>query len=210
MAIRAWTSILLLTTALPAVAQQGAIITVLQGRVMVEQEAPVPQPAIALARLRPGDKLRLDADAVLQLVYFQNARQESWRGAARLEVGEEESRAIGSSAQPTVKQLPQMLVRQLVKTPTAESSGKVGAVRLRSIVPPDAAQKLDDNYALLRREADASDRTPELYLLAGLFELKNYGRIEANLKQWQDAAPKDAVLAAMAEHYRGAIRAAAQ
>ena len=103
-----------------------------------------------------------------------------------------------------------MLVRQLVKTPTAEGSGKVGAVRLRSVVPPDAAQKLDDNYALLRREAEASDRTPELYLLAGLFELKNFARIEGSLKQWQEKAPADPVLAAMAEHYRGAIRAAGQ
>ena len=207
--IRGWTCILLFAAA-PALAQQGAIITALQGKVTVEQQAPVPQPAIALARLRPGDKLRLESDAVLQLVYFQNARQESWRGAARLEVGEEESRAIGSSTQPVVKQLPQMLVRQLVKTPTAEGSGKVGAVRLRSVVPPDAAQKLDDNYALLRREAEASDRTPELYLLAGLFELKNFARIEASLKQWQEKAPADPVLAAMAEHYRGAIRAAAK
>ena len=205
--IRDWTCILLFAAA-PALAQQGAIITALQGGVTVEQQAPVPQPAVALARVRPGDKLRLEPDAVLQLVYFQNARQESWRGAARLEVGEEESRAIGSSAQPAVKQLPQMLVRQLIKTPTAEGSGKVGAVRLRSVVPPDAAQKLDDNYALLRREAEASDRTPELYLLAGLFELKNFARIEASLKQWQETAPADPVLAAMAEHYRGAIRAA--
>ena len=207
--IRGWACVLLCAAA-PALAQQGAIITVLQGRVTVEQQAPVPQPAVALARVRPGDKLRLESDAVLQLVYFQNARQESWRGAARLEVGEEESRAIGSSAQPTVKQLPQMLVRQLVKTPTAEGSGKVGAVRLRSVTPPDAAAKLDQNYNQLRQQAEASDRTPELYLLAGLFELKNFERIEASLKQWQQATPADPVLAAMAEHYRGAIRAAAK
>ena len=176
----------------------------------VEQEPPVPQAAVALARLRPGDKLRLDADAVVQLVYFQNARQESWRGSVRLEVGEEQSRALGSSTQPAVKQLPPMLVRQLVKTPTAEGTGKVGAVRLRSITPPDAAEKLDENYRQLRQQSDATDRTPELYLLAGLFELKNYARIEASLKQWQDASPKDTVLAAMAVHYRGAIRAAGQ
>ena len=210
MATRSWISILLFTAALPAFAQQGAIITALQGRVTVEQQAPVPQVAVALARVRPGDKLQLDADSVLQLVYFQNARQESWRGAGRIEVGEEESRALGSSMQPAVKQLPAMLVRQLVKTPTAEGAGKVGAVRLRSVTPPDAEQKLDQNYKQLRQQAESSDRTPELYLLAGLFELKQYGRIEASLKQWQDATPKDPVLAAMAEHYRGAIRAAAK
>ena len=210
MATRTWISILLFTAALPAFAQQGAIITALQGRVTVESQAPVPQPAVALARVRPGDKFQLDADSILQLVYFQNARQESWRGAGRIEVGEEESRALGSSMQPAVKQLPAMLVRQLVKTPTAESAGKVGAVRLRSITPPDAEQKLDANYKQLRQQAESSDRTPELYLLAGLFELNQYGRIEASLKQWQDAAPKDPVLAAMAEHYRGAIRAAAK
>ena len=201
---------MLLFAALPALAQQGAIITALQGRVTVEQESPVPQAAMALARVRTGDKLQLGADAVLQLVYFQNARQESWRGSARLEVGEEESRVLAGSAQPMVKQLPAMLVRQLVKTPTAEGGGRVGAVRLRAIVPPDAAKKLDENYLLLRQQAEAADRTPELYLLAGLFELKNYARIEASLKQWQEATPGDPVLAAMADHYRLAMRAAPQ
>ena len=210
MATRSWITILLLTAASPTFAQQGAIITALQGRVTVEQQAPVPQAAVALARVRPGDKLRLESDSILQLVYFQNARQESWRGAGRIEVGEEESRALGSSLQPAVKQLPPMLVRQLVKTPTAESAGKVGAVRLRSITPPDAERKLDENYRQLRQQAESVDRTPELYLLAGLFELKQYARIEASLREWQAAAPKDAVLAAMAEHYRGAIRAAGQ
>jgi len=84
----------------------------------------------------------------------------------------------------------------------------VGAVRLRAIVPPDAMQRLEKNYAALRAQTDASDRTPELYLLAGLFELKEYERIETMLAGWQRSQPADAALLAIAEHYRAAMRAA--
>lgn len=194
-----------LLAAVPALAQQGAIITALQGQVTFEQDTPVPRPAAAFARLRPGDKLQLAADGAVQVVYFQSARQESWRGPVRIEVGEGESKAY-AGASPTVRQLPAMLVRQLVKTPTADASGRVGAVRMRSIVPPDAAAKLEENYEGLRRQTDAGDRTPELYLLAGLYELKSYERIEGLLAKWMQASPGDAELVAMREHYTHAIR----
>jgi hypothetical protein len=194
-----------LALSLPAFAQQGAIITALQGRVTFEQDAPVPRPAAAFARLRSGDKLQLAAEGVVQVVYFQSARQESWHGPVRLEIGETESLAVGG-ATPVVRQLPPMLVRQLVKTPTADASGRVGAVRMRAIVPPDAGAKLDENYQALRRQTDAGDRSPELYLLAGLYELKDYERIEGLLAGWIGAAPGDAELLAMRDHYAQAIR----
>ena len=156
--------------------------------------------------MESGDKLQLGADAVLQVVYFGNGRQESWRGAARFEIGDTESKPAAGAAPAEVKQLPQMLVRQLVKTPTADASGRIGAVRMRSIAPPDAAQKLEDNYKGLREQMPAADRTPELYLLAGLFELKEYDRVEALLKRWSDAGASDADFVAMREHYTAAVR----
>ena len=185
-------------------AQQGAIITALQGQVTLEQEAPAPRLAAAFTRLRVGDRVQVGADGALQMVYFQSARQESWQGSVRLEIGDGESKATGGAA-PQVRQLPAMLVRQLVKTPTADASGRVGAVRMRSIVPPDAAAKLEENYEGLKRQTDAADRTPELYLLAGLYELKEYERIEGLLRRWTESAPGDAELAAMREHYTQAI-----
>ena len=189
-------------------AQQGAIITVLQGSVTVEQGAPVPKPAVVFLKLQVGDRLQLPADAVLQLVYFQNGRQETWRQAGRFEIGEEESKAAGALSPASVKQLPPMLVRQLIKTPTADTGVKVGALRLRSVAPPDAMTKLETNYAELRSQADPTDRTPELYLLAGLFELKQYERIESALGEWQRAQPLDAAMTAIADHYRAAMQSA--
>ena len=203
-----WIALVLALVALPAFAQQGAIITALQGRVTVEQGTPAPTPAAAFSRLKAGDKLQLAADAVLQVVYFGNGRQESWRGAARFEIGETESKPAGTATPAEVKQLPQMLVRQLVKTPTADASGRIGAVRMRSIAPPDAAQKLEENYKGLRAQLPAADRTPELYLLAGLFELKEYDRVEAQLKRWSDEGASDADFVAMREHYAAAVREA--
>ena len=195
----------LMLLCVPAFAQQGAIITALQGRVTFEQDAPVPRPAAAFARLHPGDKLQLAADGGVQIVYFQTGRQESWRGPVRLDVGEGESKAPAGAAGPQVRVLPAMLVRQLVKTPTADAAGRVGAVRMRSIVPPDAGAKLEENFEGLKRQTEAGDRTPELYLLAGLYELKEFDRIEALLRKWGEESPGDAGLAAMREHYTQAI-----
>lgn len=204
--MRTWL-LALLSAPFAALAQQGAIITVLQGGVTVEQGAPAPKPAVAFQKLQTGDRVQLAADAVLQLVYFANGRQETWRDRARIEIGEEASNAAAGAAPASVKQLPQMLVRQLVKTPTADRSGKVGAVRLRAVVPPDALQRLEKNYAELRAQTESSDRTPELYLLAGLFEQKEYERIEALLAAWQRSQPVDPALLAISDHYRAAMRA---
>jgi hypothetical protein len=204
--MRTWL-LALLSAPFAALAQQGAIVTVLQGSVTVEQGAPVPKPAVVFAKLQAGDRLQLATDAVLQLVYFANGRQETWRDRARVEIGEESSSAAAGAAPASVRQLPQMLVRQLVKTPTADRSGKVAAVRLRAVVPPDALHRLEKNYAELRAQAETSDRTPELYLLAGLFEQHEYERIETMLAAWQRSQPADPALLAIADHYRAAMRA---
>lgn len=205
--MKRWFALAALFLATGALAQQGAIITALQGRVTVEaQGTPAPAPAAAFAKLRTGDKLQLAADASVQLVYFSNGRQESWRGAARFDVGDAESAAAGGAKPAEVKTLPAMLVRQLVKTPTADASGRIGAVRMRSITPPDAVAKLEENYKGLREQLPASDRTPELYLMAGLFELKEYDRIEATLKRMAEGGANDADFASMRDHYLAAVR----
>jgi len=195
----------LLLIALPAFAQQGAIITALQGDVSVVREESPARPAAAFQRLNEADRLELRANSLVQVVYFQSGRQESWRGPARLEVGERESKALSGGEPAQVRALPPMLVRQLVKTPTADASGRIGAVRMRSIVPPDAAKKLEQNYAELKAQAPAGDWNAELYLLAGLYELKEFGRMQALLAQWKEAAPDDPGLEALRQHFLRAI-----
>ena len=46
---------------------------------------------------------------------------------------------------------------------------------------PDAAAHLDKQYADLKRNAAAGDTTPEVYLLSGLVELKEFARAKTLL-----------------------------
>ena len=59
--------------------------------------------------------MTLAPDSQLQVVYFENGRHETWRGAGSLEVAETESRAH-DLPKPEVKVLPEVMVKQIAKT----------------------------------------------------------------------------------------------
>ena len=131
------------------------------------------QAAVPFLKIASGDKISLSNGAQLKIVYFGNGRQETWKGGGQIEVGGLESK---SNLKPEFSQLPALVVNQLAKTPAAGQQGKAGMVRMRSIGNPDAAKHLDKQYADLKRDAAAGDTTPEVYLLSGLVELKDFAR----------------------------------
>ena len=114
-----------------ALAVDSAMITLLQGKVSLLNEAQVD--VSAFMKMRPGDKLQTSPDSVVQLVYFANGRQETWRGNALLEIGEEKTQYNKMAFPPEVKQLSNILIQQLKKTPSSDSRGQVGMVRMRAV-----------------------------------------------------------------------------
>jgi hypothetical protein len=76
---------------------------------------------------------------------------------------------------------------------------------MRSMPTAGTLESLEKNYADLRRQAEADDRKPELYLLAGYFELREFERVEALLKRMSEKAPDDMEVRVLRGLYARAI-----
>ena len=155
------------------------MITQLSGEVSITSGSGT-QAAAPFIKVNTGDKLTLANGARVQMVYFGNGRQEVWKGGGNIEVGSLESK---SAIKPDVSQLPPLVALQLAKMPVAGQQSKTGMIRMRSIPGPDPTAKLDKQYGDLKRNADADDTTPEVYLLSGLIELKDFKRAKSVLAE---------------------------
>ena len=150
----------------------AGMITQISGEVSIAAEGGK-RAAVPFLKIATGDKLTLGNGSRVQMVYFGNGRQEVWSGAGQVEVGSLDSK---STLKPEVKQLPPLVVNQLAKTPAAGQQGKTGMVRVRSLANPDASAHLDKQYNELKAGAAADDTTPEVFLLSGLIEIKEFTR----------------------------------
>jgi hypothetical protein len=151
---------------------QAVMLTQVAGEVTVSGNA-MAQTAVPFLKLDEGDKLMLRKNARVQMVYLANGRQEVWIGDGQIEVASLEGRSPSLKAQ--VSQLPALIVNQLKRTPAAGQHGQTGMVMLRSL-DLDAVERLDKEYADFRASAAADDTTPEVYLLTGLLDLREYER----------------------------------
>jgi len=181
-----------------------AMVTFMQG-VVTRSTTQGSQRVQSFIKLKQGDSLALEQGARLQLVYFSGGRQETWGGDGRLEISEIESHAHGLS-QPEVKMLPSVMVQQIAKTPSLETQGRAGMVRMRAIPTPDAIAQVEKTYKSLRLETDRDDLSPELFLLSGLFEMRELDRVEqilGDLRRSRKGNPEVGLLVAL---YQKAVR----
>ena len=155
------------------------MITQLSGEVSITSGSGT-QAAAPFIKVNTGDKLTLANGARVQMVYFGNGRQEVWKGGGNIEVGSLDSK---STIKPDVSQLPPLVALQLAKMPVAGQQGKTGMIRMRSLGASDTVAKLDKQYGDLKRNAEADDTTPEVYLLSGLIELKDFKRAKSVLAE---------------------------
>jgi len=196
---------ILALVSLATTASEVGLVTAVSGKVKWQEAKAVASELKPFVKVREGDRLMLEGAARLQVVYFEGGRQETWLGAGALEVGNDSSRTLKGSLQPEVKTLPQILVKQLSKTPSLDSNVKSGMIRMRSIPSHDRLEAAEKNYADLRKQAEPGDRNPELYLLASYFELDEFDKLVAMLGQMNDKAPKDPELTALTALYSAAI-----
>lgn len=162
--------------------------------------------AVPFLKVANGDKLKLGKNARVQMVYFGNGRQEVWKGEGQIDVGSLEGRSASMKAD--VAQLPPLVINQLAKTPAPGQQGRTGMVMVRSLGDPDALEHLDKEYAELRARSAADDTTPEVFLLSGLLDLKEYDRAKkvlADLKTKQLTVP---AFEAVVDHFTPAVERA--
>lgn len=191
--MRRWAGCALAMLLLPLAAWSAEVglVTALSGRVLLQQDRAVATELKPFARLRTGDRLMLEGASQFHLVYFGSGREEVWKGVGQLEVGSGASRVVKGSLQPEARVLPPLVVRQIAKTPSEHVSAGADQGRMRSMPAAGTLESIEKHYAELRRQAGTDDRNPELYLLAGYFELREFDRVEALLKRMDEKAPGD-------------------
>lgn len=159
-------------------------------------------------KLRAGDQITLGETARLQIAFFGQAgkkkgRLETWQGVGVIEIGEEAGKIVKGNLQPLVKDLPPILVQQLAAMPSEDGNYKTGMVRTRKV--PRPLSMVEQDYADYRQSADASDISPELYLLSAYLEHKKFDKVEALLKQMSDKSPDDPQVKMLKTMYAKAI-----
>ena len=156
------------------------------------------------ARLGDGEVLGLEQDSRLRVLYFENGRQETWSGPGRLELTLGEGKANGLPS-AEIRLLPPAMARQIARMPASDGNGRV--TRTRSVPAPDAIAKLEDSYrALLPARTGPDDLGPEVYLLSGLFELRELDRVEQVLGELKHERPKNMEASLLISLYRKAVR----
>lgn len=185
-------------------AAEVALVTSVHGRVMRLGDA-TPAPVEAFVKLKEGDRLSLEKDARLQVVYFENGRQETWSGPGRLDLTAREGKASGLPA-AQVKMLPLVMARQLARTPALDSQGRGGVTRLRAVRSPDALAKLEETYQELRIRAGRDELGPEMYLLSGLYEMQELERMDKVLGNLQHDWPNNPEAVLLISLYRKALK----
>lgn len=199
---------LLLASFISAVhAQEGdpvALITFSRGQVgLVAVDGQ--RPLQSFVKLAAGDLMAMGKDASVQILYFQSGRLETWQGGGRLEVSREEGKPFGLPS-PGVKILPVQVARQIASTPAPDGQGRSKATRLRAIATPEALARLEDTYKRLRMETVRGDINPELYLLSGLYEMREFDRVEQVLRNLQQSASGNLEVGVIVAMYQKAMR----
>jgi hypothetical protein len=165
--MRHWLFALLLFVQVAQAQEDVGLVGLLTGEVAYQDGK-----ARAYMRVREGDRFDLAPGAELRLIYFASARQESWRGPARLRAGQRESSPLaGRPAE--VKALPASAPQRLARIPELVQNAQFGGIAVRRSPPPplesdESLREARETYARLRRELPAEDLTPELFLYAAL------------------------------------------
>jgi hypothetical protein len=191
------------------------IVTQLSGEATYWNEGyqKTPERAEVFMKIRQGDYFRVAAGGMVQLVYFENGRQETWKGPAAFKVGEVESLVekgkehlgqpevvvLSTEASQGMRRIPVLLRR-------ARLSRSGGGVMVRGApgaspkpVAPTKEERAEiamakETYQKLRKQAKADDITPELTLLGILADYEQYEEMEKVINDAKKIQPANQVL----------------
>ena len=179
------------------------MLTQMDGSVAIVKAKEGKRPATAFLKVALGDRLLLGRDARVQIVYFETSRQEVWKGEGIIEIANGEGRS--SVLQPEIRKLPPLVARQLIKTPAGGQHGKTGMVTVRSL-SSDTVESLEKQYQEFRAAAAEGDTTPEVFLLTGLLEMKEFGQAHKALEVLRAKVSATPALAAVVSHFEPLVK----
>jgi len=195
------------------------LVTRLSGDVTYRNESyqKAPEKAQAFMRIRKGDQVNIPVEAMVQLIYFQSGRKETWKGPVVLVVEDVQSRAKGEKgAQPqpvvtilptetsqTMRRIPILLRRAgLSRSGTMQVRGLDDGIQEPLPLSKDEQAGIKvakENYRNMRSQTEADDITPEMYLLGVLANYDKFEEMEQLIKEAQKRQPGDPVLTKLEE-----------
>ena len=179
-----------------------------------------PEKAQAFMQVRRGDHFKLATGAMVQLVYFQNGRKETWKGPAAFVVGDAQSRAEGEKglqAQPEVMFLTVGASQGMSRFPALlrrTGLSRSGGMQIRGVGggPPKASAlgeeertkiaTAKETYQNSRKQTRPDDVTPELTLLGILADYDQFEEMEKVIQDALKIQPANEVLKELAEWVR--------
>jgi hypothetical protein len=137
-------------------------------------------------KMRLGDRFTLAAGAQLKVIYFQNGRQETWRGPAGFRSGTEHSEPLAGAVYE-VANLPVGVPQKIQRIPELLQMAKMGGLQVRGVASKQRASQDQQSevaaarstYAQLRQQVPSDDITPELYLFTVLQDFLLYDEMKS-------------------------------
>jgi len=179
-----------------------------------------PEKVQVFMKVRRGDHFKVPGGSVVQLVYFQNGRKETWKGPAAFIAGHTQSQAGGEKgiqAQPEVTTLPADASQGIRRIPVLLRQARLsrlGAMQVRgtgesprkTFVPSKEEHAeiamAKENYQRIRKQTPPDDITPELNLLGVLADYEQFEEMEKIVKDALKIQPNNEVLKELEEWVR--------
>ncbi len=188
-----------------ALALDVGMLTQVTGDVSIVTTSGEKHPGVAFLKVAVGDKLTLGNDARVQVVYFETSHQEIWKGPGQVEIGSGDGHSQTLKAE--VKKLPPLIARQLIKTPASGQHGATGMVTVRSL-SSDTIESLEKQYEEFKATVAVDDTTPEVFLMTGLLEMKEYEHAASVLDGFRAKLSTNQALAAVVDHFDPLVKQA--
>jgi hypothetical protein len=165
-------------------------------------------------KIRKNDRFTLSPHAVVQLIYFSNARKETWTGPGSFRVGDSRSEAVGTGGSPDSPQvisLPTAVVDEVRRvSPLVDPSRlhRSGGVQVRGssssqytkpLQPVELTEdemeevnKAKETYNSLIGKVDSGDIMPELYLFSVLADYDQFNEMKRLIGEMRKKQPYNA------------------
>jgi hypothetical protein len=176
-----------------------------------------PEKAQVFMKVRKGDHFKVSGGSVVQVVYFQNGRKETWKGPAAFILGNTQSQAEGEKGfqtQPEVTTLSAEASQGIRRIPVLLRQARLsrlGAMQVRGAgesprkpFVPSKEERAEiamakENYQRLRKQTPPDDITPELNLLGVLADYEQFEEMEKIVKDALKIQPNNEVLKELEE-----------
>ncbi|MBL6993940.1 hypothetical protein [Desulfobacula sp.] len=192
------------------------MITQVSGRVSyIHKDKKQNEPPESFMNFYKGDKIILEPDSLLQLIFFENGRKETWEGPASFYLDHLKGVAIDhKGAAPKITSLPAIVTNEVRRTSKIVNISRLqtsGAVIVRGqenkndpaqSIPPvqlDVSEEREidlakNTYKMLLKNSSKTDITPELYLFSVLADYDQFREMSGLIETMNQKQPDNSTI----------------